>query len=157
MKSPAPFQTTNVFCLLDLRACVIVSYFFYCEIAFPFLNSSSSGVFSLYATHHFFSSDAYVVVAFSIVATIFIHIMQCTTSKILRCGMVGRWADSLLAMVMCLWWSVACGVISVGVGNANGKDLPKNNWRTATLILFWIQFLVYLLIAVAGATRNGMK
>ena len=100
--------------------------------------------------------DAYVVVAFSWLAAAMVSIMQCTVSKILRCGMRGNWADVLLSLVLCIWWSVACGVISVGVGKASGQGLPQGNWRTATLVLFWIEFLVYLLLAISGAVRNAM-
>jgi hypothetical protein len=46
---------------------------------------------------------------------------------------------------------------SVGVGKAQGKDLPEDNWRVATLVLFWVEFLIFLLLAVVGAARNGMR
>jgi len=91
------------------------------------------------------------------VVSIFIHLIQCTTSKLFRCGIVGGWADSLLSIILCIWWSVGCGVISIGVGKASGRNLPAGNWRTATLVMFWVEFLLFLLIAISGAVRNAMR
>ena len=56
-------------------------------------------------------SYAYVAVGVTFIAAALVSLMQCTTSRLCRCGMGPKWADVLLSLLLCIWWSLAAGVI----------------------------------------------
>lgn len=54
---------------------------------------------------------SYVVVGVAFVAAALVSLMQCSASRLFRCGMGPKWADVLLALLLCIWWALAVGVI----------------------------------------------
>ena len=47
--------------------------------------------------------------------------------------------DGLVSVVIAIWWAIACGVVGVGVGSADGQGIPQSDWRHAVLSLMWVE------------------
>jgi hypothetical protein len=63
-------------------------------------------------------------------------------------------------MLLTIWIALSVGIISVGFGKAEGQTnpaVPESNWRTAVLVILWINFFLALCMILVGAARNGMK
>ena len=52
-----------------------------------------------------------MVVGVAFAAAALVSLMQCTASRLFRCGMGPKWADVLLSLLLCIWWALAVGVI----------------------------------------------
>ena len=94
------------------------------------------------------------VLVFSWIANIAVGVFNCFVCNF--CG-IGDWMDALVSVCIAIYWAVACGVVGVGVGKADGEDVPQSYWRHTTLALMWVTFLIHLIQALTSVGRNSMK
>ncbi len=92
----------------------------------------------------------YAVVAFSLLFSLVISLVQCLTCNL--CG-VGSVLDVVFAIIGTVWWSIAAVVVTKNGTEANSQDIPEPSARNAVIALAWTEVALFVVLVVSGCCR----